>query len=257
VSLSGVERKLEEVEGEKILELRNVTTDGLHEVSFFIKKGEILGITGLVGSGKSELAKVIFGLSKIKSGEILFDGKPLILKTPKHALGAGIGFVPADRLRRSLFPHRSVVENVSIASLRDFTRFGWLSLKREKAKSLDTVQQLSIVTRSLSLPVMFLSGGNQQKVSVARWLIRSPKLLIFEEPTQGIDVKAKQNIWDIMKDLREKGISILIISSDVDELLMVCDRILVMFDGRIVAEFKGNKILKESIVGAAMGRRIK
>jgi len=256
VSLFGVERKLEEVEGEKILELRNVTTDGLHEVSFFIKKGEILGITGLVGSGKSELAKVIFGLSKIKSGEILFDGKPLILKTPKHALGAGIGFVPADRLRRSLFPHRSVVENVSIASLRDFTRFGWLSLKREKAKSLDTVQQLSIVTRSLSLPVMFLSGGNQQKVSVARWLIRSPKLLIFEEPTQGIDVKAKQNIWDIMKDLREKGISILIISSDVDELLMVCDRILVMFDGRIVAEFKGNKILKESIVGAAMGRRI-
>lgn len=260
VSLAGVKREAKDKDienAEKILELKNVTADGLHDISFFVRKGEMLGITGLVGSGKSELAKVVFGLSKIRSGEVLFNGKPLTLKTPKQALKVGMGFVPADRLKRSLFPHRSVVENVSIASLQDIAKLGWLPLRGEKAKCTSMIKQLSIVTHSLSSPVMFLSGGNQQKVSVARWLMRSPKLLIFEEPTQGVDVKAKQNIWDIMENLREKGISILITSSDVDELLMVCDRILVMFDGRIVAEFKGNEVSKESIVGATMGRRIK
>ena len=254
ITLSGVEKKADGILGEEILELRNVTTDDLHGISFSIKKGEILGITGLVGSGKSEIAKVIFGLTKIKSGEILFDGKPLILKNPKCASRIGIGFVPADRLKKALFPHRSVTENISIANLHSFTRLGWLSLKDEKKKSFDMIRQLSIITRSLSLPVMFLSGGNQQKVSVARWLMKCSRLLIFEEPTQGIDVKAKQNIWDIMKNLQKKGISILIISSDVDELLMICDRILVMFDGRIVAEFKEGEKSKESIVGAAMGK---
>ncbi len=237
-----------------ILQLKHVTAPGVQDLSLTINEGEVLGVTGLVGSGKSELAKLLFGLLKPHTGEVYFEGHRVIIRSPRHAKKLGIGFVPAERLERAIFPHRAVIENLLMPSLYSFARFGLINERKARVACNGMVQKLNIKTSSIFIPVMHLSGGNQQKLSVARWLIREPKLIIFEEPTQGIDVEAKQEVWSIVQDLRERHVSIIVISSDVDELLAGCDRVLVMFDGAIVANYHRGEMTKESVVAAAVGK---
>jgi len=236
-----------------VLELKHIAAPGLEDVSLTINEDEILGITGLIGSGKSKLAKVLFGLLKPYKGEIYLDGKCVTISNPRYAMKLGIGFLPAERLEQAIFPHRSVSENLLMPSLGTFARSGVINEKKARARCVSMVKKLSIKTPSISSPVMNLSGGNQQKLSIARWLVRKPRLIIFEEPTQGIDVEAKQEVWSIIKDLRTQHVLIVVISSDVDELLPACSRIIVMFDGSIAAQYSAEEVTKEAVVAAAVG----
>jgi len=236
-----------------VLELRHIAAPGVKDVSLTINRGEILGITGLVGSGKSTLAKVLFGLLKPHAGEIYLDGSRVTIKSPRYAMKLGIGLIPAERLERAIFPHRPVIENLLMPSLETFTKFGVINEKKARTTCTAMVKQLSIKTPSIFVPVMNLSGGNQQKVAIARWLVSKPRLIVFEEPTQGIDVEVKQEVWNIIEDLRTRDVTVVVISSDVDELLLGCTRIVTMFDGNVVASYSRENVTKEAVVAAAVG----
>jgi len=243
----------EQEQTRSVLELRHIAAPDIKDVSLTINRGEILGITGLVGSGKSTLAKVLFGLLKPHAGEIHLDGSRVTIKSPRYAMKLGIGLIPAERLERAIFPHRSVIENLLMPSLDTFAKFSVINEKKARATCTAMVKKLSIKTSSIFVPVMNLSGGNQQKLSIARWLVREPRLIVFEEPTQGIDVEAKQEVWNIIEDLRARDVSVVVISSDVDELLVGCTRIAIMFDGNIVASYSREDVTKEAVVAAAVG----
>ncbi len=236
-----------------VLELKDIAAPGLQNVSLTIEEDEVLGITGLIGSGKSALAKVLFGLLKPHAGEIRLGGNRVAIRSPRYAMKLGIGFIPAERLERAIFPHRSVIENLLMPSLDTFAKSGVINEKRARTTCTEMVKKLNIKTSSIFVPVMTLSGGNQQKLSIARWLVREPRLIIFEEPTQGIDVEAKQEVWNIIEELRSRDVSVVVISSDVNELLAGCTRIVTMFDGNIVASYSREDVTKEAVVAAAVG----
>ncbi len=237
-----------------VLEMRNVSFDGVRDLSFCLREGEILGIAGLIGSGKSVVAHLLFGINTPDTGQIKIMGEPVVLSSPNNAMRLGIGFVPADRLHQAMFLHRSVLENITIANLKRFKRFGLIKVGKEKEKAHEVSQRLEIKMSSIREDVMYLSGGNQQKVSIARWISRTPRIIILEEPTQGIDVKAKAQVREIMLSLQEQGISVIAISSDVDEIISVCDRVIVMFDGRITSILEGGEVIKDLVSRAELGR---
>lgn len=222
-----------------LLQLRDVSVDGFaHKVSLTVRRGEIVGLFGLVGSGRSELAQAIVGLKRIDSGEIFWKGKRVRFGSPREALKAGIAYLPEDRLGQSLLQSRSIRENIGLPSLWRFSRWGVIDERSERNAAQTQVEALKVKMATVEQPVRELSGGNQQKVALAKWLLTDPELIILDEPTHGIDVATKAEIHKLILRLRQQGKTVLLISSELEELQRLCDRIAVMRQGRIVREFE-------------------
>jgi len=234
---------------ENALEVRNLTRKGvLHDISFSLKKGEILGIAGMLGSGRSELLMSLFGAEKFDSGEIAVDGNVVLNPTPQAMKKLGLGLAPEDRKRQGLVQMLSTRENISLAALGRLSAGGVMSPSKQRAMSDASVRDLQIKAGDVRRPVSSLSGGNQQKVVVGKWLNTQPKILLFDEPTRGIDVQAKQQIFQIIWDFSRRGISSIIVSSELEELLEVCHRVLIMRGGRIVGEVRPEGLTIERLL---------
>jgi rhamnose transport system ATP-binding protein len=241
--------------GDVALQLRGVghRPSGVHDVSLSVRRGEILGIAGLVGSGRTELAEVIFGLRPADSGQVLLGGSPVQIASPAMAIGAGIGYVPEDRRRHGVIPEMSAAKNASLASLAKVSNRGMIDTASERASARAYVEQLRIKTPSVDTPVEALSGGNQQKIALARWLATSPTLLILDEPTQGVDVGSKAEIHELMGVLAARGLAIIMISSEMPEILGMSDRIAVMHAGTIRGVFAREEATQARILELALG----
>jgi ABC-type sugar transport system ATPase subunit len=238
--------------GPPVLEVRHLARRGeLYDISFVLRRSEILGLAGLVGAGRTELVRALFGADPIDAGEILIDGKPVKIHNPRDAIRLGLGFVTEDRKLQGLVLGMSVRENATLANLRKLSRFGWIDFARERQVASEYVHELDIRTSGVEQEVMNLSGGNQQKVVLAKWLAIHPRILILDEPTRGIDVGAKAEVHALMSRLAAAGVSILMISSELPEILGMSDRILVVRQGRINAEFTRQEANQEKILAAA------
>jgi len=225
------------VVGDELLRVEGLSSPGKFEdVSFSLRAGEVLGIAGLVGAGRSELAQALFGLDPGKRGTIVVGGHPAAVATPAEAIALGIGLVPEDRKRQGLVPQESGVHNLSLAILRRLARFGWLRRREERAVAKEFFDRLRVRAPSLDTVVAGLSGGNQQKIVLARWLAAKSRVLILDEPTRGVDVGAKAEIHGLIGELANQGAGILLISSELPEVLTLSQRILVLRAGRIVGE---------------------
>ena len=241
--------------GEIALELRGVSHrgSGVHDVSLSVRRGEILGIAGLVGSGRTELAEIVFGLSPADSGEILVRGAPVTIASPEEAVAAGIGYVPEDRRQHGVVLEMSVASNTTLASLRAVSHRGLIDRAAERASAARHVERFRIKTSSVLAPVETLSGGNQQKVALSRWLSAAPSVLILDEPTQGVDVGSKAEIHALMQDLAEEGLAIVMISSELPEILGMSDRIAVMHAGGIRRVLGRAEATEAKVLALALG----
>jgi ABC-type sugar transport system ATPase subunit len=237
-----------------VLQAKNVSSAGfLHDISFDLYRGEILGLAGLVGSGRTTLARTLFGAEAIERGEIWIEGKRVRIDSPQDAIRCGIGLVPEDRKEQSLFLNMAVADNITMSALPKLSTAGLIDFRRLRRVAREYVDTLDIRTPSLTQRIRNLSGGNQQKVAISRWLTLNPHILIMDEPTRGIDVGAKAEIHALMSQLAKQGMGILMISSELPEILGVSDRILVMREGRIAAEFTREQATQEKIMLAATG----
>ena len=250
--LTNIYPPLENTPGEVVLEINNFTSihdNSFKDCSFKLRKGEILGFGGLVGAQRTELMEAIFGIRHIKSGEVKLNGKPLSIKRPQDAINNGIGMITEDRRGTGILGCLSIADNVSIASLSQYVEAG-VKLNKKKIEDLvqENVKKLSIKTPSSKTLIQSLSGGNQQKVIISRWLANNPDILIMDEPTRGIDVGAKYEIYQIMIQLAKQGKAIIMISSEMPELIGVSNRIMVMCNGRITGEVSGDEATQENIM---------
>ena len=207
----------------------------LHDVTFTVRRGEIVGMAGLVGAGRSEVARAIFGADEFDAGEILLDGRAIHFRSPADAIGAGVAMVPEDRKALALFLEKPVRWNLSMVRLPRLARAGFVRRAREQALATEQLLRLRIKAANVEAPVRSLSGGNQQKTVLARWLVTRPTLLLLDEPTHGVDVGAKAEIYGLIRALARDGVAILLISSELPEVLDLSDRILVMREGRVAA----------------------
>jgi ribose transport system ATP-binding protein len=240
--------------GAPVLEARNLRRGGVvKDVSFTLRRGEILGFAGLVGAGRTETARLIFGIDPRDGGEVLIDGKVVKLASPHDAARAGLGFVPEDRSTQGLVLKLPVLENINLATLEQQSTAGWVDQASLRRTAEQYVDLLTIRTPSLQQKAMFLSGGNQQKVVLAKWLASEPKVLILDEPTRGIDVGAKAEVHALMSQLAKGGMGIIMISSDLPEILGMSDRILVMHEGRSAAILDRAEASQEIIIAYASG----
>jgi rhamnose transport system ATP-binding protein len=241
--------------GDTVLEVRKLggPNGGLHDVSLSVRSGEILGIAGLVCSGRTQLAETLFGLTPADSGEILLRGRPVRIASPADAIALGIGYVPEDRRQHGVVLQMPVAANATLATLRSVSRHGLIDASQERQVAERYVKQLRIKTASVNAPVGTLSGGNQQKVALARWLAIQPSVLILDEPTQGIDVGSKSEIHALMGDLAARGLSIIMISSELPEILGMSDRIAVMHAGTIRGILSRQEATQEKILALALG----
>lgn len=235
-----------------ILQVENVSSETVFDINLDIYAGEVVGLGGLMGAGRSELAKAIFGFDRVTKGRVEMGGKTLPVGNTAAAIQAGIGFAPEDRKHEALLLMRSILENASMVIPDLVSSYGLFNRKKASAVVGEAASTMKIKAPSLDTLVSDLSGGNQQKVVLARWLARSPKLLILDEPTRGIDVGAKSEIYKLIDDLASRGIAILLISSEMPELIGLADRTLVMAEGRIQAELKGDEITEDEILKYAM-----
>jgi ABC-type sugar transport system ATPase subunit len=231
----------------------SLTTRKLRDVSFELRSGEVLGIAGLVGAGRSELGAALFGLGRVRAGEIRLRGLPIRPRSPAAAMRQGIGLLPEDRKLQGLMMDMSVLENGALASIRGMRRLGFLSAERERRALLPLFRQLALKCASLSAPVRSLSGGNQQKALLARWLLVNPDVLFLDDPARGIDVGAKQDVYRIVAELAAAGKGVMLASSELPELLRCSDRILVLADGRVAATYTAAEATPERIMAAATG----
>jgi ABC-type sugar transport system ATPase subunit len=235
--------------GETILSVRNLSRKGvLKNISFDLKKGEILGIAGLVGSGRTELVRALLGIDKIDSGEIILRGKKVCYSNFIQAIQDGFGFVPEDRKIQGVTQMFSIKENICITDIHKITRRGTVSTKLERKLANEYVKKLRISTPSVDTEVQYLSGGNQQKVVISKWLHRDCEILILDEPTRGIDVGAKREIYELICQLVQQGKTIIIVSSELPEVLGVSDRILVLHEGALVGQMKADEATQERII---------
>ncbi len=240
----------------EVLRVTDLHSNWHRDVSMHINAGEVVGFAGLVGAGRTELAKVIFGDLPKTSGRVLVDGQEVSIHRPDEAIAKGIGFAPEDRKREGLVPVRSVLENASMAILRRLSRFHFVRRGLERSVVAGFIEKLQVRTPSLEQEVGKLSGGNQQKVVLARWLAAKPKILILDEPTRGIDVGAKAEIYRFIDDLANQGLGIMFISSELPEILGLSDRIYVMQNGRITGELSGASATEEAVLGLAMADQL-
>jgi rhamnose transport system ATP-binding protein len=254
-SIDAVFPKREVPLGETALELRNLSCRAarLRDISFSVRRGEILGVAGLVGSGRTELAETVFGLSPADSGAILVNGRPVRIHSPSQAIRSGVGYVPEDRRRHGVVLDMPIAANATLASLKTVSTRGWLRRDRERALAAQYVNQLRIKTLSVYAAAGTLSGGNQQKVALARWLAIAPEVLILDEPTQGVDVGSKAEIHRLMVDMAERGLAIVMISSELPEILGMSDRIAVMHAGTLRGIVPRAEATQQKILSLALG----
>jgi L-arabinose transport system ATP-binding protein len=238
--------------GEVMLSIRGLVTDDVRDVSLQVRAGEVVGLGGLVGAGRSELALAVVGAVPIHQGGIEVAGDAVRLRGPADALRLGIGLAPEERKAQALLLRRSIRDNISLASLRRLATLHVVRRQAERDLALRHVEQLSIRASSIEQEVATLSGGNQQKVVLARWLARRPKVLILDEPTRGVDVGAKAEIYSIINELAAQGMALLVISSEMPELLGLCDRIVVMQGGRVTGEVTRAEATEERVLALAM-----
>lgn len=240
--------------GEVMLEVKNLTCDGLFsDVSFSVRKGEILGFYGLIGAGRSEVMRAIFGIDKLQSGKIAVDGKAVRIRTPRQAIRHGMAMVTEDRKELGLVLCRDIKENITLASLDDYASGPFIRGKEEWDKCEDIADRLTVKMSGLKQHAGNLSGGNQQKVVLCKWLITQPRLLILDEPTRGIDVGAKAEIHQLMREFAKQGMAVIIISSELPEVIGMSDRILVMGEGEIRGEFLRDQFKQDDLLACALG----
>jgi ABC-type sugar transport system ATPase subunit len=240
--------------GPPLLEVEGLTRKGVVEdVTFTVRKGEILGVAGLVGAGRTEMARLVFGADRKDAGTIYLDGERIDINSPVEAVSNGIGLVPEDRTNQGLVLDLSVLRNIVLPTLRHYTRAGLVERKAIRETASTYVDKLTIRTPSLQQKAEYLSGGNQQKVVVAKWLASQPRVLIMDEPTRGIDVGAKAEVHALMSELAQMGIGIIMISSELPEILRMSDRIMVMSEGRVAALLDRNEATQEIIMAYASG----
>jgi rhamnose transport system ATP-binding protein len=241
--------------GEVVLETRglNCSYSGVRDVSICVRAGEILGLAGLVGAGRTELARTLFGLTPADDGQIILRGQEVKIQAPAQAVALGIAYVPEDRRRHGVILEMPVAANTTLAILRQISRPGRLDFSLEDEIASSYVSQLGIKTASIHSPVGNLSGGNQQKVALARWLATRPSVLILDEPTQGVDVGAKSEIHRLMSELAGQGLAIIMISSELPEILGISDRIAVMHEGQLTGILNRAEFSEEAVMRLATG----
>lgn len=244
--------------GQTVLELRGLgcSASGVSHVDLVVRAGEIVGLAGLVGAGRTELARIVFGLTPADEGEVLLRGRPLKIMSPAQAIKSGIAYLPEDRRRHGVILDLAISANITLASLDRLTRFGLLDFQREKEIAADYTRRLGIKTPAIRSLVATLSGGNQQKVALSRWLMTKPSVLILDEPTQGIDVGAKSEIHALMTELAAQGTAILMISSELPEILGMSDRAAVMYGGTIVGVLDRAEATQPKILALALGHEL-
>jgi ribose transport system ATP-binding protein len=238
--------------GEVLLEVDHLSREGiLHDVSFQVRAGEVVGIAGIVGAGRTELARAIFGADPLDSGEVRVRGERMRPGDPREAKRRGLGFVTEDRQGQGIVPPLSVAENLGLASLGRYTSGGLVNRREQRSQAEKMIEDLNIRTPGPDQEVRYLSGGNQQKVVIGRWLLADSRVMIMDEPTRGIDVGARVEIYELMNDLTANGAGILMISSDLPEVLGMSDRILVMSGGRITGELSAEEATQERVMALA------
>ena len=237
--------------GEVVLEAQGLTTRKLQNVSFQLRRAEVLGVAGLVGSGRTELGSALFGLDRIRAGAVHFQGRPLKPASPRDAIRRGFGLVPEDRRLEGLMMQMSVIGNATLTVLARMQRLGFLRHGREISALGPVANQLALNCPSLASPVAGLSGGNQQKVLLARWLLRDPDVFFLDDPTRGIDVAAKQDIYRIIDTLASAGKGVILVSSELPQLLRCSDRIMVLNNGRLTAVYDAKEATQEMIMASA------
>lgn len=241
--------------GEEVLRVENLSRKGAFEpISFSVRAGEVLGFSGLMGAGRTEIMRCIFGLDRPDSGAIYLSGQKLEVRCPLDAIKAGIAMVSEDRRREGIVPHMTVRENTTLAALPWISRFGWIDTKKDLSIAQEYIDSLNVKTPSTEQLIMNLSGGNQQKVCLAKWLNRNPKVVILDEPTRGIDVGAKAEIHRLIDRLTKQGIAVIMISSELPEIIGACDRIVVLYEGRMMKEYlSDSRVTQEQIMKSAAG----
>ena len=226
------------------------------DITFEVRRGEVLGIAGLVGAGRTEIARAIFGIDRRDRGDLFLDGRRIRIHSPQAAIRHGIGYMPEDRKSLGLFLPMTVSENVIAAGLSRFSRFGWMDRPLAARTATDFVERLRIRTPAISQPVIKLSGGNQQKVLLAKWLAVTPRVIIVDEPTRGVDVGAKAEIHALLRQIAGRGVGVIMISSDLPEILGMSDRIIVIHDGRICGRLNGPEATEEKVMACATGHAV-
>ncbi len=255
--ISNIFPKLDAAIGDVAIEVRNLTRKGVFEnISFKVRKGEIVGLAGLVGAGRTEVARVIFGLDSADSGEILVNGQPVKIRNSTDAIRHGIAMVSEDRKNEGLILVRSCLENISLSNLKLFAPGILLNLKKERQLAEKMKEKLRVKVHNLQVRVSTLSGGNQQKIVIAKWLLGEPRVLILDEPTRGIDVGSKSEIHRLMSELAQQGLAIIMISSELPEILGMSDRVLVMHEGVATGEIERQAASQESIMTLATGGKL-
>jgi ribose transport system ATP-binding protein len=241
--------------GEVLLEARDLRTPAnpTHPLNFSLKPGEIVGVAGLVGAGRTELLRVLFGIDRAVGGEIRVAGAPVEMRSPMDAIRAGLALVPEDRKQQGVILEMAVGQNTTLTSLRRDANRGFLNRPREAEVAAQMTKRMNVKTPSLAQFVQYLSGGNQQKVALAKWLAMEPKVLLLDEPTRGIDVGAKQEIYRLMEELAGRGVGILFVSSEMEEVLRMSDRALVMCQGRITGDLPREALSEEAVMRYATG----
>jgi len=247
--------KINSQKGEAALEVEGFTQEGkFREISFKVRKGEILGFAGLMGAGRSEIMEAVFGLSKAGAGRIRVNGRVVRIKSPSDAIQNGIALITDDRQMKGLNLKASVRDNITLVNLKRYTRFKQLLQSGKENNTADEeIKKLRIKANNRNQAVSTLSGGNQQKVVLSKWLINNPEIIIFDEPTRGIDIGAKAEIYKIISQLSGQGKAIIIVSSELLEILGLCDRVIVIYQGRVSGEFERKEFSQEKIINAAMG----
>ena len=236
-----------------LLSANRLRAEGVHDVSFSIRQGEVVGLAGLEGQGQHELLLTLFGLRPLRSGAIRLATGDTIANSPTGSIRRGLAFVPVDRRTEGVILPLSVTENIALPTLERRSLLGWVRLQKEQELVGDTVRNLAIRTPGAFAPVEYLSGGNQQKVALGKWLVAHPRILLLDDPTRGVDIETRRDIYYRIRELGSQGVGILLNSTDTIELVGLCDRVLVMYEGRIALELTGKQITEEAIVGAAVG----
>jgi rhamnose transport system ATP-binding protein len=238
--------------GDVVLKVEHLTRPNVfHDISFELRKGEILGMAGLVGAGRTNVARAIFGAEPATSGRIQLNGREVKLTSPQQAIRLGLAYVPEDRQLHGLIPAMNITSNISLATLHQFASRGWMQDRLERKASFNAARQMEVRANNIWQLARELSGGNQQKVVLAKWLATKPRILILDEPTRGIDVGTKAAVHALMSKLASEGMAIIMISSELPEVLGMSDRILVMHEGHITAEFTRAEATQENIIAAA------
>jgi ribose transport system ATP-binding protein len=243
------------VMGDEVFKATNIRVAGrVNGVSLSLKAGEIVGMAGLVGSGRSETVRAIFAADKRNEGKVFLSGRELTLKSPRNAVVNGIGMVPEDRKQHGVILSLTIKQNISLSDYNEITgHLGFIHAKKERKNVIDMIGRLAIKTKDENLEVARLSGGNQQKVALAKWLNRKCKVLMIDEPTRGVDVGAKVEIYHLLNDLSKKGVAILVVSSESSELMGICDRIIVMRKGQVQGELAKKDYSEEHILRLSIG----